>query len=162
MGNCLSGDERKILAVIQRGLPLSPTPYKDMATRIGIETGVLLKILKQWQREGKLRRIGAIVNHFKVGLESGAMVTWKVEPERVDEVGKIFAEQKAVSHAYERQITENWPWNIYTMVHAKNDEELKQTIEQMSDVSGISEYCVLTTERELKKTPPVYITEPEI
>ena len=162
MGSCLSDDERKILAVIQRGLPLSSTPYIDMAAEIGIETEVLLTKLEQWQQEGKLRRIGAILNHFKVGLESGAMVTWKVEPGRVDEVGGIFTEQKAVSHAYERRITENWPWNIYTMVHAKNDEELKQTIERMSDISGISEYHVLATKRELKKAPPVYITESEI
>ena len=161
MGNCLSEDERKILAVIQRGLPLSTTPYKDMAAKIGIETSVLLEKLKQWQREGKLRRIGAIVNHFKVGLESGAMVTWKVESGRVDEVGRIFAEQKAVSHAYERRVTENWPWNIYTMVHAKSPGEAREIIRKMSETCGVTDYRILDTQRELKKAPPTYIIENE-
>ena len=162
MGNCLSDNERKVLCAIQHGLPRSLTPYKDMAAEIGTQTEDLLGILKQWQRNGKLRRIGAIVDHFKIGLGTGAMVVWKVESERVDEVGRIFAEQKAVSHAYERGITENWPWNIYTMVHAKNYDQLNQVIEQMSNQSGITEYCVLATEKELKKTPPTYIGERDL
>ena len=162
MGNCLSNNERKVLGVIQQGLPRSLTPYRDMAAEIGIQTDELLEILKQWQRDGKLRRVGAIVNHFKVGQGSGAMVLWKVESSRVDEVGQIFAQQDAVSHTYERQIAENWPWNFYTMVHAKNDEQLEQIIEQMSRQSGITEYCVLKTQKELKKSPPMYISERDL
>jgi len=73
-----------------------------MAQQIGIDTGQLLAVLKDWKRQGKLRRIGAIVNHFKVGLCAGAMVVWKVEPERTKEVGELFAGFREVSHAYER------------------------------------------------------------
>ena len=159
MGNSLSDNERKVLGAVQHGLPRGLTPYKDMAAEIGIQTEELLDILKQWQRDGKLRRIGAIVNHFKVGLGTGAMVVWKAESGRVDEVGKIFSQQPAVSHAYERQIAENWPWNIYTMVHAKNKKQLGRIIKQMSDVSGVKEYLVLATQKELKKGLTTYISE---
>lgn len=162
MRNFLSDNERKVLGAIQHGLPRSLTPYKDMAAEIGMQTEELLGILKQWQRDGKLRRIGAIVNHFKIGLTAGAMVVWKVESDRIDEVGEMFAEQKSVSHAYERQITENWPYNIYTMVHAKNDDQLNQMIEKMSRQSGVAEYRVLRTQKELKKTPPIYISERDL
>lgn len=161
MKDNISDTERKILAVLQEGLPKSRSPYKDMAQQVGIDTEQLLAILEAWKSQGKLRRIGAIVNHFKVGLGAGAMVVWQVEPERIEEVGQILAGFEEVSHAYERSISKNWPYNIYTMVHGTNIENLQQTVQQMSRACGISNYRILVTEKELKKVPPTYITQAE-
>jgi len=72
--NRLCDVELKILAVLQGGLPKSRSPYGDMAAKVGIEPDELLSVLKDWKQQGKIRRIGAIVNHFKVGLGAGAMV----------------------------------------------------------------------------------------
>ena len=47
---------------------------------------------------------------------------------------------------------------IYTMVHAVGAEELGRTIERMSKACGVAKYRVLVMEKELKKTPPGYIT----
>lgn len=159
MNNQVSDIERRILAVLQKGLPVSRTPYRDMAGRIGIETGQLLSVLQEWKQQGKLRRIGAIVNHFKVGLPAGAMVVWQVAPERIVEVGQMFAGLKEVSHAYQREVAENWPYNLYTMVHGANSQELQGAINRMSQASGVSSYSILVTERELKKVAPTYIME---
>jgi len=150
------GMERRILDVLREGLPRSQTPYKDMAQRIGIETSELLAILKDWKEQGKLRRIGAIVNHFKVGLPEGAMVVWQVESERIAEIGKLCAGFAEISHAYERQTHENWPYNLYTMIHGKNTEEVQKVVEHISQVCGVSNYRILVTEKELKKISPTY------
>jgi len=157
MNNRMSSIERKILAVLQKGLPKSQTPFKDMAQEISIDTKQLLEVLKDWYQQGKLRRIGAIVNHFKVGLGSGAMVVWQVEPAKTKEVGKVLAGFEEVSHAYERHIDKNWPYNLYTMVHGKNDKEVEDTVQRMSKACGISNYRILVTEKELKKVAPTYI-----
>ena len=109
MKNKISDIEQKILTAIQHGLPKSQSPFKDTAEKIGIETEQLLTILKDWKKQGKIRRIGAIVNHVKVGLGGGAMVIWQVEPARTEEVGKVLAGFEEVSHAYERRTYENWP-----------------------------------------------------
>ena len=151
--------ERRIIAVLQEGLGNSQSPYEDMAQRIGIERDELLEILKDWKKQGKLRRIGAIVNHFKVGLPAGAMVVWQVESERIVEIGKLFAGFEEVSHAYERQSNENWPYNLYTMVHGKDTQEAQKVVKHMSQVCGVSNYRILVTEKELKKVPPTYIIE---
>ena len=156
----ISDIEKKILAVLQGGFPRSQTPYKDVAERVGIETKQLLAILKDWKREGKLRRIGSIVDHFKLGISAGAMVVWRVEPEHVEQVGTTLAGFKEVTHAYERKIAENWPFNIYTMVHGADMHEVEQIVKGMSQACGISDYRILTTQKELKKVPPTYITEP--
>ncbi len=157
MENQLSNIEQKILAAIQHGLPESMNPFEEIAEKIGIETGQLLQILKKWKQQGKIRRIGAIVNHFKVGLGGGAMVVWQVEPDQTETVGKLLAGFEEVSHAYERRTDENWPYNLYTMVHGKSDGDVQKTVQQMSQECGISNYRMLVTEKELKKAPPTYI-----
>ncbi|MHC4637887.1 MAG: siroheme decarboxylase subunit beta [Planctomycetota bacterium] len=161
MKDNISSLERRILSVVQKGFPETETPFQDIAREIGIDTDELLSVLNAWKEQGKLRRIGAIVNHFKMGLGAGVMAVWKVQPERIQEVGAILAGFEHVSHAYERQTAENWPYNIYTMVHGKSEDELRQTVQQMSHVCGISDYRLLFTDKELKKVPPTYIKKTE-
>ncbi len=159
MKDRISSIERRILAVLQKGLPKSQTPYKDMAQQAGIDIEQLLAVLEDWKKQGKIRRIGAIVNHFKVGLGAGAMVVWQVEPERVEEVGRILAGFEEVSLVYERHISKDWPYNVYSMVHAANQEELQHKIEMMAKASGVGNYRILGTEKELKKVSPTYIQD---
>jgi DNA-binding Lrp family transcriptional regulator len=120
--------ERRVLSVLQEGFPDSPTPYADMGARIGLDAEQVLAVLKDWRDQGKLRRIGAIVNHFKVGMGGGAMVVWQVAPGRIEEIGKMLAGFKAVSHAYQRPTSPDWPYNLYTMVHGADAQDAEQTV----------------------------------
>lgn len=90
-------------------------------------------------------------------MGEGAMVVWKVEPGRVEEVGAAFAGFREVSHAYERQTMPGWQYNVYTMVHGATPEEVRQTVGRMSEAAGVSEYAILATRRELKKVAPRYV-----
>ena len=158
MQNKLSELEKSVLAVLQDGFPKdSLTPYADMAGRIGIETQTLLDLLLQWQSQKKIRRIGAIINHFHVGMGSGAMVVWQVEPGRIEEVGLCLAGFKEVSHAYQRPSSLQWPYNLYTMVHGADPASTEQTVKRMSEACAVADYQLLLTEKELKKVPPTYI-----
>jgi DNA-binding Lrp family transcriptional regulator len=155
----LSDTENKILAVLQQGFPKSPTPYRDIAGQAGIETDQFLAVLEDWKQKGLLRRIGAIVNHFKVGFGAGAMVVWQVEPQHVQQVGEILARFKEVSHCYERSIGRNWPYNLYTMIHAENPDDIQDIVKRMSQACGVEKCRILVTEKELKKVPPTYIKQ---
>jgi len=155
----LNDIEQKLLAEIQHGIPVSPTPYVDIAAKISVDTDQVLEILNKWKQDGRLRRIGAIVNHFKVGFQAGAMVVWQVEQDRIEEVGNQLASFPQVSHAYKRPSSQQWPYDIYTMVHGHDDQQLKQTITEMSEKVGINSYKQLETVKELKKVPPTYIID---
>ncbi|MHC4680664.1 MAG: siroheme decarboxylase subunit beta [Planctomycetota bacterium] len=160
--NCpISDVDRRVLTVLQGGFPRSQTPYKHMAERAGISPTELLAALENWKREGKLRRIGSIVDHFKVGLSGGAMVVWRVEPGHIEQVGTMLAGFKEVSHAYEREVAASWPFNLYTMVHGTDTEQVEQAVERMSRACGVSDYRILKTEKELKKVPPTYFPDPD-
>lgn len=153
----LSEIERKLLAEIQHGMPATHTPYADVAKKIGVDVDQVIDILNNWNKDGRLRRVGAIVNHFKVGLKAGAMVVWQVPEDRIEKVGRILASFPEVSHAYERPSTDQWPYNIYTMVHGNNAQDVRDTIEKMSEKVGINSCKQLETIKELKKVPPTYI-----
>ena len=79
-----------------------------------------------------------------------------------EQVGEKLAGFGEVSHAYERNTVENRPYNVYTMVHGANLEKVEKTTARMSQVCGVSNYRILVTEKELKKAPPTYITEPVV
>jgi len=155
----LSANERKILAVLQQGLPAGTTPFEDVARRAGIEPDTVLRVLRRWKKQGILRRIGAVVDHFKAGPRFGAMVVWRVQPQQIERVGTTLARFPQVSHAYQRRTQPTWPYNVYTMVHCYSAGQLQQIVEQMSRACGVTDYQVLTTIRELKKSPPKYITQ---
>lgn len=159
MSDKISDIERKVLAVIQGGMPVSMTPYKDMAESAGLDTAELIEVLRGWQENGKIRRIGAIVNHFKVGLGAGAMVVWIVGEDKIEEVGQLLAGFDEVTHAYERPTSDEWPYSLYTMVHGESEEGVGQIVAKMSQACGVSDYRILKTEKELKKVPPTYICE---
>ena len=149
--------ENAVLAALQGGLPRSRTPFCDAARSIGIPTAELLAILNVWTRDGTIRRFGAIVDHFQAGWREGAMVVWKVEPDRVEEVGRVFAGFEEVSHAYERETAPGWDYNLYTMVHAASAEAVQRTVMRMREAAGVTEYLVLSTRKELKKAAPRYV-----
>lgn len=157
MSQAISDIEKSVLKVIQHGFPRSLSPYADMAKSAGISTEELLEVLRNWDRTKKLRRLGAIVSHFQIGLGHGAMVVWIVEPEQIEQIGAQLSGFSEVSHAYQRPCSQNWPYNLYTMVHGSDPEEVSKTVKQMSDACGITDYRMLLTEKELKKVSPTYI-----
>ena len=77
-------------------------------------------------------------------------------PEQVGEKSAGFREDM---DSYERNTVENWPYNVYTMVHGANFEEVEKTVARMSQLIGVSNYRILLNEKELKKVPPTYIIE---
>jgi DNA-binding Lrp family transcriptional regulator len=99
-----------------------------------------------------MRRFAAVLKHTRAGYRSNAMVCWRVEDDRIDEIGARFASHPAVSHCYRRPTSPDWPYPLYTMVHCRSAGELDRTIQELADLSGLHDYLVLRSLREYKKT----------
>ncbi|HDL08527.1 MAG TPA: Lrp/AsnC family transcriptional regulator, partial [Desulfobacteraceae bacterium] len=117
--------EKKIISLIQGDIPVTKRPYLELANRLMISENQLLQKLKDLCNRGIIRRFGATIRHQKSGFEANAMVAWRVAEDRVDEVGKKLASYRQVTHCYRRNPSDNWPYNIYTMIHAKNEDTCK-------------------------------------
>ena len=152
--------EKRVIAAIQGDMPVVARPYLQIANRLGIDEAQLLEILRDLTRRGVIRRFGATLRHQKSGYAANVMVAWQVSEERIDEVGRIMASFRAVSHCYRRNPTERWPYNLYTMVHGKDEAGCRRTAKKMSEKSGVSSFAMLFSRRELKKTSMKYFPQP--
>jgi methylthioribose-1-phosphate isomerase len=148
--------EKQVIAAIQGDLPIVERPYEAIAAQLGVSENDLLDIMRSLVQRGIIRRFGATLRHQKSGFRSNVMVAWKVDPGRVDEVGKIMAGFRSVSHCYHRNATQQWPYNLYTMVHGKDEPACRQTARKMAAKAGVQDYALLFSRRELKKTSMKY------
>ena len=148
--------EKKIISLIQGNIAITQHPYLEIAEKLGISEEVLLNTLKDLCKRGVMRRFGVTIRHQKSGFKANAMTAWKVEEDRIDEVGKKMASFKEVSHCYRRNPSDEWPYNLYTMIHARDEESCHQTAHRMSEAALVDTYKLLFSRRELKKTSMKY------
>jgi len=151
--------ERAIVRRLQEDLPFVPKPYKYMADELGIPEQELLDKLKEMQDKRVLRRIGCILHHRTAGFKANAMVVWKVPKDRILEVTDIMVSFSQVSHCYERKTLSDWPYNVYTMIHAKTYEKCENIVLQIAKEANIYKYETLYSTKELKKSSMKYFTE---
>lgn len=151
--------QHAIVRAIQAGLPLTEEPYRALADRAGICEDDLLAQLAAWKADGTIRRLGAILRHRQAGYSVNAMGAWNVPDEEAESFGRTASEVKSVSHCYERPRFEGFPYNLYTMIHGRSREECEQTARAISQQTGVTDYELLYTTSEFKKSSPVYFME---
>ena len=149
--------EKKILALAGDHLPDSPTPYADIAKKAGCDEVVVLELLSSLKEKGVIRRFGATLRHQKAGYGHNAMVAWKVDEDQ-DPVamGERMAAVREISHCYLRRTYPEWKYNLYTMIHGKKPGDCLALARKLSEETGVKDFCVLNSIRELKKTSMRY------
>jgi len=152
----LSSKDRRLLGQIQGDLPLSLTPFVQVARKAGWKEEVLLRRVRGFVRRGMIRRFGAILRHQKAGYQGNAMVVWNVPDEQIPRVSRAAASFVPVSHCYLRPPFPDWPFNLYTMVHGKDEKDCRRVALQISKKTGIKDYRLLFSKREYKKSSMAY------
>ncbi|MBU0993755.1 MAG: Lrp/AsnC family transcriptional regulator [Proteobacteria bacterium] len=148
--------EKKVIALIQGDIPVTPRPYLQLAKKIGITENEILETLCALKEKGIIRRYGATLRHQKSGYTANAMVAWQVDEERADEVGEKMATFIEVSHCYRRTPEKDWPYNLYTMIHAKSEDGCRETAKKIAQAISVTTYNLLFSKKELKKTSMAY------
>jgi DNA-binding Lrp family transcriptional regulator len=145
--------ERRILRIMQESLPDSLSPFADAAREAGMEEREVLALLRSLREEGIIRRFGAVLRHREAGYGDNAMVAWKADRDAVDAAGAGMAGHPLVSHCYYRpSLAADWPYELYTMVHGRDAGERERAIRELARASGLSDYVVLESVEELKKS----------
>lgn len=147
--------EKKAARILQGDIPLVARPFADIAASCGLAENRLIPLLKHLFRSGILRKFGAVLRHQKAGYQKNAMVMWHVPSDAVEGAGLAFAALPHVSHCYERNPAFQNKYNLFTMVHGK-DETLSSLIATMSRQIGCDDFLILESLQEYKKTSPEY------
>ena len=147
-----------IIRYAQNDIEFVQEPFKKMVDAIGIDYDTFFGALDELQEAGVMRRFASILNHRKAGFSANAMVVWDVDEQNGEMIGEKAAAFSAVSHCYLRPKYPNWPYNLFTMVHGKSEEETNSIIEEMASEIDAKSHMPLYSSREFKKVRIEYFT----
>ena len=151
----LTAFDRALIAATQAGLPLVPRPYDAIGNQLGVSGAAVRARLADMLREGLVRRIGAVPNHYRLGYTANGMSVWDVDDARVDELGAQVGALDIVSHCYRRpRALPVWRYNLFAMVHGRTRAQVGQQAQRIRDLLGAA-CCasdILYSTRILKKT----------
>jgi len=148
----------QIITRVQHDINFVNEPFKEIIDELGIDYETFFATLQELQEAGVMRRFASILNHRKAGFNANAMVVWDVDEANGEAIGEKAAAFSAVSHCYLRPKYENWPYNLFTMVHGKTTEETNAMIEEMAQEIESKSHMPLYSSREFKKVRIEYFT----
>ena len=155
----LTADDIALIRELQEDLPVEPAPFAGIAARLGTTVQGLFDHAARLQASGHLRRYAAILYHRKAGFRANGMAVWKVPVDDVPRVGPLMAQFRAVSHCYQRPVYPDWPYNLFSMIHAHTADECQAIINAIQAATGIDEYTVLYSTTEYKKVRLRFYTD---
>ena len=147
--------DRRIIVATQSGLPIDPQPYDRIAEQLGVDSAQVRVRINAMLADGRIRRIGVVANHYRLGYTANGMSVWDIPDEAADEAGERVGTLETVSHCYLRpRALPDWPYNLFAMVHGHSRSEVIEQVEQIAGMLGdlVREHEILFSTRILKKT----------
>ena len=153
----LSPVDRRVINELQQDLLLISRPFAEMAARLGMDEEKFLVLCQSFLLRGIMRRFGASINHRRAGFAANAMTCWAVPAEKVEIIAKKLASLREVSHCYERKTNRLWRYNLFAMIHGHTREECQEIADKVSTKTGLTDYALLFSTKEFKKTRVKYL-----
>ena len=157
----LSDREIAAIRALQQHLPIEPEPFAQAAASEGFTAAELVAIGQEFLLDGRMRRFAAVLAHRRAGFVQNGMGVWCVPEERLDECGHLMAAFRGVSHCYQRPTYPGWPYNLFSMTHGRSKADCEAVLEAVSRETGLTDYSVLYSTKEYKKTRVTYFTPEE-
>ena len=129
--------DRKLISSTQTGFAIEVSPYQKIANELGISQLDVIQRLNNMLSNGIIRRIGAVPNHYRLGLTANGMTVWEVDDNKISELGSIIGQLDFVSHCYQRPShLPMWRYNLFAMVHGANKDEVHEKAKQIESLLG--------------------------
>ncbi|MGB8248790.1 MAG: Lrp/AsnC family transcriptional regulator, partial [Azonexus sp.] len=132
--------ERRLVSVLQEGLPLFMRPFALIAERIGASENEVLSRIGNWLDDGAIKRFGVVVRHRELGYTANAMLVHDIPDERVGELGRALAEEPAVTLCYRRpRVVPDWQYNLFCMIHGRERADVEAIIGDLRQRHGLTD-----------------------
>ena len=151
--------DRQLVEVLQGGLATVSRPYALIGQQLNISEDEVIVRLSRLKQLGLVKRLGVIVNHRKLGYRSNAMVVFDVPDNLVEQIAGHVSQFSFVNLCYLRpRRGEQWPYNLYCMIHGKNREKVLQQLEHLTVSCGLSlvNHEVLFSRKCFKQRGAIY------
>lgn len=150
----MDAKDLKILYYLADQIEVVKEPFKALGKAVDLEEDEVLDRIAKLQESGMLKRISPILYHHKTTFQYNALTAWQVEADQVQLLADCLMAYTHVSHVYERETCEAWPYNVFGMVHGKQPEEISEVIKGVTSQMGDLPHKVIYTIKEWKKTSP--------
>lgn len=149
----------QLLSELQNSLPLVERPFAAVGERIGIDEAEVLRRIQKLREMRVIRRFSARINQRALGITANALVGWKTDGNTSD-VGKQLATMPGVTHCYERRtVPGRWEYQLYTVHHGWSRRQVQEQVESIAREMNLSEYVVLFSTHEFKRTPHMQVSD---
>lgn len=148
-------DERaqRRIHLLQEELPIQPRPFDVVARKLEEQPDELIEFIRGQKELGTITHVGPVLTPAKSRFSASAMGVWNVPPDRLDQVGLMLSEDEMISACTIREPQEEWPYNLFTIIHGRSVDECEKTMERLAGTASLQDYQALFSVHEYKRTP---------
>ena len=155
----ITAEDRALIKAVEHGLPIASRPYAVIAKDLGTTEQDVISRLQHLMDNGAIKRYGVVVRHKELGYTANGMVVWNVPDDKVEELGICIGKYACVTLSYRRpRRLPEWPYNLFTMVHGSNRDEVTKKVEDIVANCGLqdTDHTILFSTRRFKQRGASY------
>ena len=122
--------DKEIINHLQKGFPISDTPYADVAQELGCDEATLLQRLQQLLEQKQLTRFGPMYHAERMG-GAFSLVAMKIAEADFDRVTEQVIYFSEVAHNYQREHEFNM-WFVLATESRQRIDAVNAEIEQLT------------------------------
>ncbi len=130
--------DKKLLNLVQEGLPLESRPFLTLAKQIGIAEEEVIQRVNELKENGYIRRLGGIFDSKKLGYAS-TLCAINVPEQDIENIAKIINSYDEITHNYIR----NHEYNMWFTIIASSETRVKEIIDSVKDKTEINSIITL-------------------
>ena len=127
--------DRRLLAAIEDGLELIPTPFAAVGKVLGCSEAAVIQRLAALREAGIIRRFGVVVRHRRLGFRANGMVVWDIPDAQLAQAGERLARAAGVTLCYaRRRQLPAWPYNLFCMIHGRARDAVRRRVRELAEM----------------------------
>ncbi len=136
----------KLLNELQYDFPLTPTPFKDIASKLGVSEDWVLDKINAYMKNKIIKRIGFTVNYKSQGKVAALVGVKTKSRDDVERLKSLLLPHPEVTHNYLR---EDRDYQVWFTIKAPTIEELKAEVERLLS-PHFNDYVILPSKKVCK------------
>jgi DNA-binding Lrp family transcriptional regulator len=128
----LDNIDEKLLGLLQRQFPLTPTPYADLGLKLDIEASEVIQRIQRLKSQGIIRQISPVLDARKLGYQS-TLVAMEVPAEHLEKAQQTISGHPGISHGYRR----NHDFNIWITLSIRQEAVIEAELEKLASSIGV-------------------------
>jgi len=127
--------DKKIINQLQKGFPISDTPYADVAAELGCDESTLLERLQALLEQKQLTRFGPMYHAARMGGDF-SLVAMQIAAEDFDRVAEQVNSFAEVAHNYQR----DHDFNMWFVLATESRERINEVNAEIEQLTGYQVY----------------------